>query len=291
MKTVKKILWGVLAIISLLCFATGSCKAAENIDCVLDVPAQNAINKSITATVSLSCGSSANMGVSKITVEYDEALLTYKECKLCSGVSGDIDVYNDGGILKIMYINPQGFTINNQTAVFTVKFTAGAATSAATNVVVYSSDNVLWDESTAGAGAPMQYTISLTDREITSNASANGTRIQLADTKSSKAQKDTSSAASKGSSKSKTEKSTGVTKEVESSGNSGNIIDELFGQSSDSASPWVYVAIGGGLVLAVVAVSLVTYKLGQKRAAEKLSDNQKSNEKETEDKRSDNDGK
>lgn len=264
----KRIIPCILIIFMIFTFNITASGADSSIDCTLDIPANNTINKSINSTVGLNADDICSLGAIMITVTFDPSVIEYKEASLCDNISGSIDAYADNGSLKIIYLNTSGTDITeNRRDFVNVRFTAKDKL-CDTNINIMSEQAVSQDERYLSVKDSMEYTITVQEKEVTSSQSASGRRVSSG-----------SSSSSKGSSK------------VKSTQNSDSDILDLQNQNgslnlSGNGSSWfannLTLFICGIAAAAGIAIIIfIAYKYGKKSSSKNEIPNQSDSGEET----------
>lgn len=177
-----------LVLCTLLLFCTViPAGAAAVVGYELNIPSQAAVGKSVSAQILLSCGSGCDLGAMLFTVEYDTAALTYREAMLSAGVPGELRAYDDGGVLKIIYLNPSGTALNADSKdLISLRFTASAS-ERITTITLYGAQAASVQEQRLSYGSPAAYDVSVQKKVSEDAAPAKARKVPASSSKSSTA--------------------------------------------------------------------------------------------------------
>lgn len=175
----KRICSAALCVLLLLCF-TGTVSAAQTVGYELNMPSQAAVNKSVTVNIMLACAQECDLGAMLFMLEYDQAVLTYREAKLSAGAPGELRSYAENGKLKIVYLNTAGTTLRtNPRELISVRFTAPAG-ECKTSLVLSGSQPASAQEQRLSYVNPIGYEMSILEKPDANPAPAKGTRQKTA---------------------------------------------------------------------------------------------------------------
>lgn len=144
----------------------------------MDIPAAITLKKSAQAKLCLSSPSGVQLGTAVFTVRYDPNVLTYKEADIADGMPGEMRAVEDGGLVKIVYLNANGTTLptSEATPMILLRFTA-LSTQCKTTLTLYTEQAVDINEQKMTVQDPIEYQVTLQEKETTSSASASGRRV------------------------------------------------------------------------------------------------------------------
>ena len=144
----------------------------------MDIPAAITLKKSAQAELCLSSPSGVQLGAAVFTVRYDPNVLTYKEADIADGMPGEMRAVEDGGLVKIVYLNANGTTLPaaEETPVILLRFTA-LSTQCKTTLTLYTEQAVDINEQKMAVQDPVEYQVTLQEKETASSASASGRRV------------------------------------------------------------------------------------------------------------------
>lgn len=138
----------------------------------MDIPAAITLKKSAQAKLCLSSPSGVQLGTAVFTVRYDPNVLTYKEADIADGMPGEMRAVEDGGLVKIVYLNANGTTLptSEATPMILLRFTA-LSTQCKTTLTLYTEQAVDINEQKMTVQDPIEYQVTLQEKETTSSAS------------------------------------------------------------------------------------------------------------------------
>lgn len=173
----------------ILCMLLAACavvpaEAASVVGYELNIPSQAAAGKSVSAQITLSCGSGCDLGVMLFTVEYDTGALTYREAKLSAGAPGELRAYDGNGVLKIVYLNTSGTALSAvKKELISLRFTASASEQN-TTLSLYGEQAASAQEQRLSYGNPSAYDVSVQKKVSENPAPAKARKVTSASSKS-----------------------------------------------------------------------------------------------------------
>lgn len=175
---------------AILCILLAVCAmlpagAAAVVGYELNIPSQAAVGKSVTAQIELSCGSGCDLGAMIFTVEYDTGALTYREAKLSAAAPGELRAYDDDGVLKMIYLNTFGTTLDaDKKDLISLRFTASAS-ECKTTLTLYGTQAATAQEQRLSYGSPTAYDVSVQKKVSENPAPAKARKVSATSSKSS----------------------------------------------------------------------------------------------------------
>lgn len=161
-------------------FLTGTAAAARTVNYELNIPSQVAVNKSVPVDIMLSCGESCGLGAMLFALEYDPAVLTYRETKLSGGAPGELRSYAENGVIKIVYLNTAGTALETSPrSLISIRFTAPNG-ECRTSLVLSGSQAASAQEQQLACEDAVRYDISILKKPNATASNAKGTRLKAA---------------------------------------------------------------------------------------------------------------
>lgn len=242
----------VVLVVFLITFST-NCMCYDTIYGFIDMPSQVVKGESFTVNLQAQCNS--DVGVVMFTLVHSDNV-KYKDCKVNDNSCGYIEDFYTDNTLSVFYINTKGITATSKTNLVEVTFVADDTTAIA-NMQVCTSYGASSDEVELDGDSGGEYVIEITDK-ITDNQPA---KDESNDDNHVLPVVNNGSSSSIDNPIEYGDKATEKTSIYQTATkNSSNII------AVSGKSDFRLFIAGGVFVLAVVAVIMVSYSLGSKKA-------------------------